>query len=320
MQEIERQFAQRPPHVSQNPRLALYSGNHYFAIRSGEHILAYAIIEIYRFKKVYLEFGPVSSGEVSRKLIFNLLFETLKNNGYWYLSFQAENADWLTSIEPDRIIQQTAGWATAFKQLDTDAVKLWGTLHQNHRRNIKKATKEGIVPVRIETEADFKVLIGIFHRMYAERRIHYYQADLEKELWALFQYITATGNGIVLKAELNGQVLGGIIVTCDSNGAFYNFGASDRKTKCPVMHLLFMKAFEILINKGIYQFDFGGYAVGTKDAQFAALNQFKDGFGVQIKTYPVRLIIGTSKIGGKLIFLLMGARTKLLRSMGKHTS
>ena len=319
--EIEQQFEGIHFHVSQHPRLALFSKNHCFVLRQHNAIIAYAIVEVYRFHKAVLEFGPIlSSANVNLHEVFQQLFIVLRKNSIWYLCYQGASEALNNYIPTPYIIQRTAGWATAFKYIALSPAALIGSFRENHQRNIKKAQRQQIEAKTLSTEGEFKQLIGIFHLMYSTRKIHYYKNSLEKELWALFHYIQETGNGIILIAQFNSQILGGIMITHNWNSAYYYFGASNRTSKLPIMHLLFLKAFEHLTLKGIVSFDFGGYDALEMDNQFIALNNFKDGFGVQVHQYPDKLCIATHKIGGPFIAWLMQTKKSVLQIWGKHIS
>ena len=324
IQEIEDQFREGIPHVSQNVRLAYYSGNSIFILRNEDGIVAYAVIEVCRFHKAILEFGPIIKTGIDSKDVFTHLREILRKNGIWYLIYQGDSADKNERLKKyfgkNLLLKEEKGWATAMKFLDITEEELFASFNENHKRNIKKAEKEGINPFTIRSENEFKNLIGIFHRMYQERKIHYYKINLENDLWALYNYIQETGKGFILGAQLNEQLLGGIIITFDGENGFYNFGASDRRSKKPVLHILFNHVFKELKLKGVKVLDLGGYDKDSKDPQFNALNKFKEGFGVEVVQYSPKLTLATSFVGGYFIDTSVRLRNVVLSAIGKHIS
>ena len=312
-------------HPYQDPVRGAHIGQSCFVAVENRQVIGFAVIELNRFHRSECWFGPVLLGHGKEKLFWEHFHRQLREAGIWQLSLQClSEADW---AQVQKIVflsgfhvNESIGWATAVKDISQSIQELYKGYDSKHRYSIERAKKLGLTTKKIDDLNEFRNLIQIFITMFDQRQIHYYPDHLQKKLLGEFEYIQATGKGMVLGSYKNEKVLGGIVLLFSGSTALYAYGAMDKNDKEPVMHAVIHHSFELLKGYGIINFDFGGYFIGDDDAQFIALNRFKNRFGVIPVLYPSRLVLSTSPLRAKVLFGLLWLRNKYLSLRNKHVS
>lgn len=143
------------------------------------------------------------------------------------------------------------------------------------RNAISRAEREGVI-VHVNTKYDeFLVL----NRQFAS------QKDLDVERGFTVDFMKRYGD--VFVCEYNGEVIAGQFYMKDARNMRLLFAPSKRlaedKEKAKIIgfatRLLVFKAMEYAKEKGITEFDLGGFYVGDNDRQKEQINFFKKGFG-----------------------------------------
>lgn len=107
---------------------------------------------------------------------------------------------------------------------------------------------------------------------------------------------TMTRYGTLFTAELEGEIIAGHLYLEDKDNIRWLLGASRRlevsKTKATLMgygnRLIVWEAIKYAKEKGIKEFDLGGYYTGeAKDEQREAINVFKKAFGGELTTHYI---------------------------------
>jgi hypothetical protein len=160
--------------------------------------------------------------------------------------------------------------------LDLGSPDLWSKMSTNHRRNIQKALKAGVVIGRSSAaqacqdharlqDASMERRIGRGEHVMADAQIRTAAALLEHQVGELF------------RATLGNQVLSSILVLRAVRGAYYHSAGTSREgMSLGASHLLIKTVVEILRDEGIQRFNLGG-----ADARNPGLERFKTGFGGQ---------------------------------------
>ncbi len=175
--------------------------------------------------------------------------------------------------------------------LDLQGPDLWSNVSSNHRRNIRKAKKAGVV---LERGSAANVCFDHARLQDAsmERRLsrgEQVTADAKTRTFASFVENAA---GEIFRARLGGQVLSSILVLRAARGAYYHSaGTSPEGMEVGASHFLVKQVVEFLRTEGHEQFNLGG-----ADASNPGLERFKAGFGAK----PVNLEAAQFYLGSRL--------------------
>lgn len=150
----------------------------------------------------------------------------------------------------------------------------------NLKSNIKKLqnkiTSENIYLEKVSSVKDLKSFyINIFAREYVKKHKMLFQPyRLFEDL--IFKY----GFADLVVAKVNGNIIGGIIISKDDETIHYNWGAFPRYKNLPIGLFLILETIKEGINNHFKYYDFGGTPVSDHD-----LLSFKKKFGATV--YPV---------------------------------
>ena len=179
-----------------------------------------------------------------------------------------------------------AGWVdasvtTQVVDLSLSEDQLHRRMHTGHRRNVKKAQRSLTVDAHhAETASD-----GPFD---AYRRIHEKAAGRVTRPDSTFEQMRewiSEGNGLLLCAQRDGEIVGCVYVLLSGDAAYYASGANDPAAAGePVGHILHWEAIRWLKAKGLRRYELGPEKRGmlphdpatSKDLGIA---RFKRGFG-----------------------------------------
>ncbi len=164
--------------------------------------------------------------------------------------------------------------------LPNDVSTLNELFSSNLKSNIKKLqnkiTAENITVEEVNSDEDLHFFyINIFAKEYVKKHKMLFQPyQLFKDL--IFTYRFAD----LLVAKVNGNIIGGIIISKDGQTIHYNWGAFPKYQNLPIGLFLILETIKRGINSHYKYYDFGGTPVSDHD-----LLSFKKKFGAAV--YPV---------------------------------
>ena len=314
-------------HQYQDPLRSVFVHQPCFTCSLNGELVAFAILEMHRFRKASIWLGPIIKVGANTNLIWEALFQEVRKFKIGHLTLQTENifiyndvCKYLSKAKGPKLIRIQAGMSTAIKKLTGSEEDIFQSYSKHHQKEVQISKKKELKIRIVDTQKDFAPLVDLFLLMFKQKNIHHYPNELNDRLWGEFNYILHSKNGKVLIAEKDGKLVGGSIELFVKGASFYVFGATDKNVKLPISYGLLHYSFITLVDQGIECFDFGGYQQVENDEQFAKVSQFKGGFGVETKKYPERLILNTGGLIGNLIEMLISLRNFLLKQLGKHVS
>lgn len=160
----------------------------------------------------------------------------------------------------------------------TDAV--WSALKAPVQRQIKKARKLG-VHVRV---AERREDMHTYYQLHLQTRCrkHGMPAQPLRYFNALWDHFAETGALRLLLAEVEGQIVAGMVLMCAGDTMHYAYGASDeRYLHLSPNNLLMWEAMTLGCTQGYAQFDMGRTASAN-----AGLMGFKRGWGGEAVPLP----------------------------------
>ena len=174
-------------------------------------------------------------------------------------------------------------FTTSVIDLTQELDQTWRNIHRKARQSINKAVTSEIV-VKLNTNYDeFK---EIDHKFRKDKGIG--SSAISTRFMKKY--------GTLFTAEYDGEVIGGELCLEDKDNIRMLIGSTKRldvsKEKARLMgnatKLLFWEAMKYAKNKGIKEFDLGGYYIGKEpDPQKENINDFKNSFGGQLVTHYI---------------------------------
>jgi len=173
-------------------------------------------------------------------------------------------------------------FTTLVIDLSSELDKIWENMQKKScRYEIKRAIREGI---QIRLNKDYEEFYEI-NRLFRKNKKLPGLTDLDLEFMKRF--------GTLFTAELNSEIICGQLYLEDTNNIIWLIGASKRlevsKEKAILIgcgnRLMIWEAIQYAKNKGIKEFDMGGYYTRSeKDEQKEKINIFKKSFGGRLIT------------------------------------
>jgi hypothetical protein len=179
--------------------------------------------------------------------------------------------------------------------LDLSTGNLWQTLLQNHRRNVSRAQKEGLVLRRISDvqacEMHSRSILASLQRRAARGEVVAAHGNAR-----FHRALIDCGAGELFQAVRGNQVLSSVLVLKAAQGAYYqSAGTLPNGMACGASHFLIHEVAQVLKAENIHFFNLGG--AGADDL---GLRRFKAGFGArELRLEAVELILA-SRIKRKL--------------------
>lgn len=168
--------------------------------------------------------------------------------------------------------------------LTQDLDSIWNNMSGSDcRRSIRNAEEIGI---KIKLNQNYKEFFEINQLFRKEKGLDAYSESIE----FMNKY------GTLFLAEYNGEILLGHLYLEDKNNIRWLISASKRldvdKEKARIIgnanKFTIWNAIKYAKDKGIKEFDFGGYYTGEKkDIQKENINKFKKNFGGKLVTYYI---------------------------------
>ena len=171
-------------------------------------------------------------------------------------------------------------------QLQND--DLWGRLSSNHKRNVKRALKDGVrFGVSNSTDACRQHLELQWASM-ARRQERGESVPLSHSSTTLEAFIRA-GAGRIYHAILDKEILSSVFILRSKEGAYYqSAGTNPRGMMCGAAHALVYEICVQLREQQLHRFSLGGVNKGN-----SGLERFKSGFGASPKELDsVNLFLG----------------------------
>ncbi len=196
-------------------------------------------------------------------------------------------------------------WSTLLLPINLSDEEILKNFSENHQRSIKKAIKTGLKSRLIKQE-DIGVYNQQYCEMYASRGIKINPIDNFKKVSGMFRFFENNHTGFFMGVWQENQLIGGLCISFGTNVAFYSEGYSHPDFReFPISHLAFYESMKFARDKGVSYFDFGGYAINTKEGeQLFQINRFKDGFKGELIHYSKTMIFYTS-LAAKWIYKLI---------------
>jgi lipid II:glycine glycyltransferase (peptidoglycan interpeptide bridge formation enzyme) len=175
-------------------------------------------------------------------------------------------------------------FTTLMIDLTQDLNTIWEKMHKTAcRRSIERAKKEGVI---IRVNQDYDTFLTIHSEFRKLKGLPEYNIDVE--------YMKK--NGVLFLSELQGKIIGGQFYLSDDKNTRILFGSSRRLEDDRVRgrvsgnsnRLIIWEAIKYAKEKGIVNFDMGGYYTGKKpDPQKESINIFKKSFGGEVVTHYI---------------------------------
>ena len=171
---------------------------------------------------------------------------------------------------------------TLIIDLRSDLDEIWGNMRKKSCRYFINRAKRENIEVKMNTS--YEEFMGLYSKFVKEKKFH--TTIVGKN--ALKKHAT------LFTAFHNSELLAGIILVEDSQNIKWLIGASKRlavdKKKAILVscanRLLVWEAIKYAKDKGLKEFDFGGYYTGSdKNDPRYRINQFKRQFGGSLVTY-----------------------------------
>jgi len=162
--------------------------------------------------------------------------------------------------------------ATGIVSLEGSEEEIFAGFEDRCRRDIKRGVKKGIVVREACSEQEARAAQGIRKELARARGMDDIgQPDLV-DLWRVFK---ERGEGVLLVAEAEGKILGGLAVSKDGDRAIIRGGGTvPVLKKIPRTHNLIWESMRIMKSRGCRRYDLAGMAVGEAADEGERRRQF----------------------------------------------
>ena len=307
-------------HAAQDLKRNLYLNNPLFVCKIEGKVEGYAIIEKYSFNRGAVWFGPIVKQEIYLENILVELIACLKRNGISSVYFYplngliAETLNQLVQKKSIYVIGSDSGMVTAVKKLSGLAAEhdLLQSYTSDLRRSLKKAIANEVKIRFITNLEDFEKLIVVFLNLYDSKNISINKDSAKRTLMEEFNYIKQTGNGCILAANYQGEIVGGLIQIYTRNVGMYIHAASDKQIKIPIMHLIVHHGMMEAQSKGLQYYDMGAIAADETNKEWKGFTFFKMSFGCEKSIYPMAVCVSNNRLH-KVRFQIIEKLLELMR-------
>jgi len=171
-------------------------------------------------------------------------------------------------------VQYSSGYKTILVDLSPELNEIRSNLKQKWRNILNKSEKTDLT-VKVDTNLD---CLGTFLSQYmSDRMQRRYVGASPKFLSALAKYTGMHDECLLLMASINDEIVASILIFQHAHGATYQCGwTTPHGRDKGAHHLLLWHAIGELKNRGITDFDLGGYNDDTD-----GIRKFKEGLGGQ---------------------------------------
>lgn len=245
-----------------------------------------------------IQFGPLGNDDKDIIELLTLIISFYKKRWYASIRFCFPNEftsglieskiDYLKKKFSNCLLTVRGHWSTYEIDLSRDESKILSGYSGNHRRDIEKAVRQGLVVEKITQPEKILLLAEVIDNTYRFRKIKAQWGSSVKMFPKWFQVLEKF-NRVYWYGIFNGEnrLLGGILLIIEKNRLIYQMGAADPEfRKQPVLHLCLHHALLQAKKEGFGIFDFGGCDKEAKaGTQTFYINMFKRHFGGEIKSY-----------------------------------
>ena len=174
-------------------------------------------------------------------------------------------------------------FTTLVIDLTQDLDIIWENISKSSRRDINRAKNDGI---DLKINANYEEFYEINKQFREKKGIGSYSIDIK----------FMKKNGTLFTVCLEGEIIGGYLFLEDKENIISLISASKRlgvsKEKARISSnankLIIWESIKYAKNKGIKEYDFGGYYTGKEpDQQKENINIFKNGFGGKLVTHYI---------------------------------
>lgn len=288
-------FLNASPYAHFRQSMMWYQSNakdHFFVISErGNSLVALSLVRERRIPiigvcKYFIERGPVADEAENVSAHLKHLVECLGDTALWIRVSPYVHDDQRTAYA-EQIEQQGFQLAppsqyshTVVVELDKSEEDLWGQLGNHLKRQLKKATRQGISVHRAQTQDDVSQFIDAYNRFATQRDLQKVPCELSRPLYdVIFQHKQRGG---IWFAEQENQILAGVAVLVSGKRAVFEWGYSslDERTRyLPASHCLHWEVINWAKEQGLTYYDLGGYN-GAQGEDYG-LNRFKLEFSRQ---------------------------------------
>lgn len=172
--------------------------------------------------------------------------------------------------------------ATLVIDLTKDLEEIWKNMDKSSCRYAVNRAIRDVVKISINKNQ------SEFIKIYKAFRKSKKQSNLISRLYNPELELIKSNYGLYFTAEHNGNILGGIYLLEDKNTIRWIVGASKRLESNKTLignanKLLIWEAIKYAKNKGLKEFDFGGYSLtAEKGSERYGINKFKKSFGGEL--------------------------------------
>lgn len=210
---------------------------------------------------------PLVRDNETFSVLLNYLLAFGKQRGWKYLELRGE----------DSFVDESPPKVQYYRHrlsLKGKGDKNFGALHENHRRNVRRAEKEGVGVEIVHSE----IAVQEFRRLNTlTRRRHGLPPQPSPFFDELYRWIISRGLGFVALADYQGKKVAGAIFLTFGDRVVYKYGASEPIAKnLGANHLVMWKAICFLSGQGYQELDFGRTDFGQE-----GLRRFKTGWGAE---------------------------------------
>lgn len=187
---------------------------------------------------------------------------------------------------------------------------LWSDLSANHRRNVTRARKAGVVVAVAEGEANLERHLALTDASLARRERRGEHVQTGDPQLASWRVLLETGAASLYQARLGDEVLSSILLLKAREGAYYHSaGTSPEGMRLGASQMLIFEVATRLSVEGLSVFNLGGAEPANE-----GLHRFKVGFGtssqeLEAATYQVAGVVRRG-----VLWLADSARAVLSRS------
>ena len=187
---------------------------------------------------------------------------------------------------------------------------LWSALSANHRRNITRARKGGVMVVAADGDSALATHLRLTDASLIRREQRGEDVRLGESQASGWGVLLETGAGCLYQARLGEEVLSSILVLKASDGAYYHSaGTSPDGMRLGASQLLIFDVATRLAAEGLSVFNLGGAEPANE-----GLYRFKIGFGTNAQELEAASYQVGSAVRRGMLWLADSARAALSRS------
>ena len=173
---------------------------------------------------------------------------------------------------------------TIVLDLSPDEATLLAQMKEKWRYNVRLGSRKGVTVRVAETRADVEAWYRLLQTTGERDDFGIHTLDYYARAWELF---APSGQGRLLLAEHEGQLLAGIFLGLFARQAIYLYGASSNEQRQLMPnYVLQWEAIRWAKSRGARQYDFWGIpATNDESEAMAGVYRFKSGWGGRVVQY-----------------------------------